>query len=142
LLESDHQLVKKCLAGDRRAFDALYERHVDLVYNLARRLTGSRTLADDIAQETFISAFRGLAGWRQRGQFSTWLCGIACNIASGRERDSIRKPEVSIGSLHDELAASGEDVVESISFADRLECALLKLPQPIRVTFLLVRTSG
>jgi RNA polymerase sigma-70 factor (ECF subfamily) len=63
---------------DRRAFAALVSRHHALVRALLRKLTcGDAALADDLAQETFLRAYRGLAGFQGRAKLSTWLCQIA-----------------------------------------------------------------
>jgi len=76
------------VTGDRQAFAALVERHQARVLALLERLTGCREQARDLAQETFVSAYRKLATFEQRSAFSTWLHRIACNhaAAAGRRR--------------------------------------------------------
>ena len=75
----DAELVARVVDGDdRRAFGALVRRHHALVRALLRKLTcGDAALADDLAQETFLRAYRGLAGFEGRSKLSTWLCQIA-----------------------------------------------------------------
>jgi RNA polymerase sigma-70 factor (ECF subfamily) len=78
---TDADLVARVLAGDdRRAFAELVRRHQSAVRGLLRRLTaGDAAAADDLAQETFLLAYRKLGSWRGEGRLSTWLYRIAWN---------------------------------------------------------------
>ena len=78
---SDAELVAKVLADDdRRAFSELVRRHQSSVRRLLRRLcAGDAAQADDLAQETFLRAYRRLGTWRGGGRLSTWLYRIAWN---------------------------------------------------------------
>src|SRR2546427_2041252 len=80
MLGDDRRLVNRCIQGDSSAFDALYHRYAGRIYSLLRRLTGSEPLAEDLTQETFLAAYRGLRTWRGEGRISTWLCGIAYRL--------------------------------------------------------------
>jgi RNA polymerase sigma-70 factor (ECF subfamily) len=77
----DTELVARVLASDdRRAFAELVRRHQSAVRGLLRRLcAGDAAQADDLAQETFLRAYRGLKGWRGEGRLSTWLYRVAWN---------------------------------------------------------------
>ncbi|MEE9384047.1 MAG: RNA polymerase sigma factor [Nannocystaceae bacterium] len=71
------------IAGERRdtaAFVELVKRHEGSVRGLLLRLTADRTLADDLAQEAFIRAFRGFGRFEGRARFSTWVYRIAYNV--------------------------------------------------------------
>lgn len=85
---TDAELVARVLAGDdRRAFAELVRRHQSAVRGLLRRLTGGdAALADDLAQETFLKAYRALAGWRGGAKLSTWLHRIAYNAWASQAR--------------------------------------------------------
>src|ERR1043165_5242318 len=87
---SDAQLIARCLVGDdRHAVAALVRRHQSGVRACLRKLTaGNHALADDLAQETFVNAWRNLAAFRQEARFSTWLYRIATNcwLANARKR--------------------------------------------------------
>jgi RNA polymerase sigma-70 factor (ECF subfamily) len=78
---SDPELIARAIAtDDRAAFGELVLRHQSAVRNFLRRLTGGdAALADDLAQETFLQAWRGLARFHGTASFSTWLMGIAHN---------------------------------------------------------------
>jgi len=78
---TDAELIARVLArDDRAAFGELVIRHQSAVRNFLRHLThGDAALADDLAQETFIQAYRKLANFRGEARFLTWLLGIAHN---------------------------------------------------------------
>jgi RNA polymerase sigma-70 factor, ECF subfamily len=85
---SDAELVARVLADDdRRAFAELVRRHQSAVRNLLRRLAaGDAALADDLAQECFLKAYRRLASWRGQARFSTWIYRIAWNAWASQAR--------------------------------------------------------
>jgi RNA polymerase sigma-70 factor, ECF subfamily len=76
--------VEAVLAGDRDAFRVLVERDSAAVIRACHRILGDLHEAEDAAQETFVTAFRGLAGWRGDGPFGAWLTRIAIRIALRR----------------------------------------------------------
>ena len=87
---SDAQLIARALvADDRHAFAELVKRHQSSVRACLRKLTaGNHALADDLAQDTFVLAWRNLKSFRQEARFSTWLYRIATNcwLADARKR--------------------------------------------------------
>ncbi|MFL5352020.1 RNA polymerase sigma factor [Archangium sp.] len=91
---SDTELISRVLVrDDRRAFGELVARHQSAVRGLLRRLTGGDLAqADDLAQETFLRAYRGLRGYRGGAKFSSWLYRIACNAFFSRDRGSRETP--------------------------------------------------
>jgi RNA polymerase sigma-70 factor (ECF subfamily) len=94
---SDADLVARVLAhDDRHAFAALVRRYQSPVRGLLRRLTaGDAAWADDLAQETFVRAWRGLRRWRGEAGLSTWLYRIAFNVfASEAEKRARRATDV------------------------------------------------
>lgn len=78
---SDAAVVALACDDDNEAFRALVERHGRAVFRLAHRMTGSRTDAEDIVQETFIRAYRQLSRFESRASFATWIHRIAVNCA-------------------------------------------------------------
>ena len=86
----DAQLIARCIVGDdRHAFAELVKRHQSSVRACLRKLTaGNHALADDLAQETFMLAWRNLKSFRQEARFSTGLYRIATNcwLAQARKR--------------------------------------------------------
>ncbi len=79
-MASDNELVGRFLSGDRAAFDELVIRHQRRVYSIAYRMVRHAETAEEIAQETFIRAFRSLRSFRQKASLSTWLCKITMNL--------------------------------------------------------------
>ena len=75
----DAQLVARSLKQDHEAFGQLIDRHATVIVNLAYRMVGNRAEAEDLAQETFLSAFKALSTFRADSKFSTWLYRIASN---------------------------------------------------------------
>jgi len=78
-LETDERLVQSCQAGDSTAFDCLARRHQKLVFRLIYRIVGKDGDIEDIAQEVFLRAYKGLDKFRGDAAFSTWLTRITVN---------------------------------------------------------------
>src|SRR5262245_8935688 len=86
MLDPDRELVERARAGDRGAFDSLLRRHYDRIYRVAWRLTGSRTEAQDIAQEVCCTLVEKLGSFRGEAKFTTWLMGIVVNASRDHHR--------------------------------------------------------
>jgi RNA polymerase sigma-70 factor (ECF subfamily) len=78
---SNSELVKKSQLGDKSAFEELVKRHQDLVFSLSFKLTGNRELANDVAQESFIRAWKAIEKFRGDSTFGTWIYRITVNTA-------------------------------------------------------------
>src|SRR5258708_40236441 len=93
---SDTQLIARVVVSDdRHAFSELVRRHQSSVRATLRKLTGGNTaLADDLAQEPFLLAYRNLKSFRQEARFSTWLYRIAYNafLADTRKMKELPLP--------------------------------------------------
>jgi RNA polymerase sigma factor (sigma-70 family) len=94
---SDATLIARAVVSDdRHAFGELVRRHQSAVRATLRKLTaGNSALADDLAQETFLLAYRNLKSFRQEARFSTWLYRIAYNafLADARKMKELPLPE-------------------------------------------------
>ncbi len=84
-------LVRQAMAGEREAFGALYERHVDEVYRYVRFQVGDLTVAADLTQDVFIRAFRGIARLQHPERFGAWLIRIAHNCVLNDRRARSRQ---------------------------------------------------
>ena len=84
--ESDEQLMLNAGQGDRNAFDELVRRYSSRMVNVAYQVLGDRELAEDVAQETFLRAYKSAARYRQISKFSTWLYTIALNLCRNELR--------------------------------------------------------
>ena len=89
---TDAALVAGSLAGDREAFRQIVERHQTLVCSIAYCATGSLTLSEDLAQETFLAAWRQLPELRDPSKLRPWLCGIARFVVGKELRRQGREP--------------------------------------------------
>src|SRR6476660_9603020 len=85
-------LIARCRADDRGAHDELYHRFRRQVAGNLYRVLGDRTDLDDLVQEVFVIAFRGLDRFRGDARISTWLYRICVNVALGKIRTRKRRP--------------------------------------------------
>ena len=80
------ELIAAAADGDARAFEHLYRLFSPRIYGLCLRLTGQREAAEDCTQDSFVAAWRALAGFERRSRFSTWLHRIAVHAVLARRR--------------------------------------------------------
>ena len=78
---SNSELVRQSQLGDQSAFEQLVVRHQDLVFSLAFKLTGNKEMANDVAQEAFIRAWKAIDKFRGDSTFGTWIYRITVNSA-------------------------------------------------------------
>jgi RNA polymerase sigma-70 factor (ECF subfamily) len=135
---SDEALVTAAGRADgERAFGELLRRHQGKVRGLLLRLTGDRNLADDLAQEVFLRAYRGLCGFEGRARFSTWLYRIAYNVYlnhRARVRELASLPE------NFEAGAMAPETAMSANRSDMrkdLDAAIGALPERYRAVVML-----
>jgi RNA polymerase sigma factor (sigma-70 family) len=135
--DPDTDLVAAATGGDRNAFEALLRRHYDRIHGLAWQLTGSRSDADDVAQDVCCVLVEKIAGFRGEAKFSTWLCGITVNAC----RD-LRRRRRSFSGFTDRLAVwtglaaapDGRDLYDAIW----IESAIARLKPALRDAAVLV----
>jgi len=147
---SDEQLVSLSKDGSLDAFNSLVERYQGAVYNLCLRLIGDRGLAEDAAQEAFLSAYRAI-GRFQGGSIRSWLLRIAANQSKDELRRRMRRgPQESLsGPGHDDQpidlpdsAESQADYVERLALGRGIQQALLSLPFEQRQAIILSDLHG
>lgn len=142
----DSALVDEVRAGQRGAFDVLVRRHQDRVWRVCLRWLGDPATAEEIAQDVFLAAFRGLSGFRSESSFRTWLLRITVNHCQNARTARHRRG----WGRHDAL--DGEDapvreVIDPAPLADaradgaqsraRLHAALAGLEEDLRAVVLL-----
>ena len=105
---TDAQLIARVVVhDDRHAFSELVRRYQSAIRATLRRLTaGNHALADDLAQETFLLAYRNLKSFRQEARFSTWLYRIATNAFLA---DARKRKEELLGDADAEVAAEEDE---------------------------------
>ena len=110
-LLGDAELVALCRDGDRDAFGKIVHRYQSLVCALAYAACGDIARSEDLAQETFLAAWRQLKSLREPARLRNWLCGIARHLTQNSVRAESRDPLGSAMTVEDEgtLTAAGED---------------------------------
>lgn len=96
LHSSEAEMIAAVLAGDTAVFHRLIQPYERSVYVMALTLLKNEADAEEVAQETFLKAFRNLSAFRMESRFGTWLVSIALNEARGRLRSSRRLPTDSL----------------------------------------------
>jgi RNA polymerase sigma-70 factor, ECF subfamily len=155
--ESDLMLVERAIAGDQRAFELLVLKYQRRIERLIGRMVRDSDLVEDIAQETFIRAYRALGQFRGEAQFYTWLYRIAVNTAKKALVDLKRDPLVSETALkagadeEDETSAveneltsaeTPETVLAAKEIAATVNSAMEALPEELRQAVTLREIEG
>lgn len=142
--------MERSRAGDVESFNALVETYQGQVYSFCLRMLASREEAEDAAQETFLSAYRHLAGFRG-GSFRAWLLRIAANACTDELRRRRRRPRVSLDAPSNDSSAALEvpDQAESpeqralrTELGRQIEAALMELPRDQRQAVILCDLHG
>jgi len=142
------KLVARSLKQDHDAFGQLVERYATVIANLAYRMVGDRTEAEDLAQETFVAAFKSLPTFRAESKFSTWLYRIAANkckdwLRAKRPGQSVRDVDVE-DVLDDRVVEerTPERLLSQQQVAAQLDRAIQRLPPLYREAFVLKHVEG
>lgn len=138
-LDWEDKLLERAVAGDTRAFERLYRRHVDRVHALCLRLTGNRANAEDCTQQTFIKAWSALRHFETRSSFGTWLHRIAINVVFDQRRQRALKEEPLSPKSH---AASAGQWLDTPVELGEIEAAILALPEGARDVLVLSGIYG
>lgn len=106
----DGALIAAAQNGDEGAFLALYERHAGRVRRLVQRWVRDPALVDDLCQESWLRAFRGLRTFRGDAEFGTWMHTIARNVVTSRGRTTQRRAELLEASWSPKVTSRPEPV--------------------------------
>ncbi len=151
---SDQDLVKLACDGDRSAFSEIVKRHRSRVYGTALHIAGSHSDAEDIAQEAFVRAYRGLRNFDGRSELFTWLYRITVNTAlnhlrsDGRQRKLARAGAEHVahfGGRPESPGRSPLDPERDVLLTERTKrvfAALDELSETLRVTLVLATIDG
>jgi RNA polymerase sigma-70 factor (ECF subfamily) len=134
--EAERGAIEACRRGEREAFDRLVLRYQRDVYRLCYRYVNNHEDANDLAQEVFLKAWRGISRFRGESSFSTWLYRIAVNACLNFR--ALRRPvtqELPEG-LSDPAAGAAARV-EDEDEARRVRAAVTRLPEKQRATLIL-----
>jgi RNA polymerase sigma-70 factor, ECF subfamily len=152
----DAQLVERVKSGDSRAFELLVTKYERRVLRLLSRFIRDQAEMEDVAQETFIKAYRALPQFRGESAFYTWLYRIAVNTAKNYLSTQGRRP-ISMSQLQSADADEGESfdaedvvvdtntpdaVLHSRQVADTVNSAIEALPPDLRTAITLREIEG
>ena len=132
----DRELVEACLAGQREAFDVIVQRNQRQIYQVCYRFAGNHEDASDLAQDVFVRAYRGLAGFKGNSALATWLYRIAVNVCLNRA--SVKTP--ALATLADQADTRVERADATIMRGERaaeVRAAIARLPNKQRATLIL-----
>ena len=121
----DYDLIRQCLDGDTDKFSFLVERYKSMLFSLAYRMLGDQDAANDMAQESFISAYVGLKNFHYGSKFSTWLYQILMNkcrdyLRAGKNKVSVDE----IAELKSDPKATPEETASIHQTSDVVQKAL------------------
>jgi RNA polymerase sigma-70 factor (ECF subfamily) len=149
----DAALIARLKAGDQEAYATLVEHHASRVYRIALRMMGNEADAEDVLQETFLSAFKSIDSFEERSRLSTWLYRIATNAALMRLRRkepvqvSVEEPverddgELMPRQFFDFCCLPEEDLLREEAIEEMLQ-AVEELPATLRSVFVLRDIEG
>ena len=149
---TEAELIQKAQQGDQSAFGELIVRNESKIFTLTLRMMGNREDAQDLAQEAFLNAWRGLDKFKGDSSFSTWLYRLASNACIDHIRKAKRRQEVmDAQSLDDEEFGAiqlpdsrydPQNELERQELREALEKALQTLPDHQRQVLIMRELSG
>ena len=132
----DNELIKRIVAGEKELYRYLVSRYKNLVFSLLMRQISNPSIAEEIAQETFINAFTKINTFRGESAFSTWLARIALNQSNNyfksRRFKNMKATESFDLKKHQTLDKSPEDIQEEKEKLEQFRDCLSKLNSRFR----------
>lgn len=141
----DRELVRRCQAGDERAFERLFQRHRGSVTRLVYRMLGPSAELEDLVQEVFLQVLRSLHGFRDEARFSTWLYRVALNVVLMHRRAAGRRPRLVDEAKAEpaiDVAPSAHEALETRRRAEAFHALLARLSEKKRTVFVLHELEG
>ena len=141
----DSELVRRCQAGDERAFERLFVQHRGAVSRLVYRMLGPTPDLDDLVQDVFLQVLRSLHGFRDEARFSTWLYRVALNVVLMHRRATGRRPRL-VDEVNGEpavdVAPSAYEALETRRRVEAFHALLARLSEKKRTVFVLHELEG
>ena len=143
---SNAELVRKSQFGDKTAFEQLVIRHQELVFSLAYKLTGNREMANDVAQEAFIRAWKAIEKFRGDSTFSTWIYRITVNTAWTLRKKAKKHNTLNIDDTYEPIVIDEKKDPELVAINSDLSSVLInaldKIPIEQRIIVELKNIEG
>jgi RNA polymerase sigma-70 factor (ECF subfamily) len=146
--DTDLELVERHRYGDQAAFEQIYRRHAEMVFNLAIRMTGDPEEAADVSQETFLRVHRYCARFRGQSSLKTWIYRVTVNCCRSRfRRNQTWRTRILSGSLErveqvPDTRRGPEDRTVARDRGEAVMRALQRLPSPFREAVVLRDLEG
>ncbi|MBA3695122.1 MAG: sigma-70 family RNA polymerase sigma factor [Acidobacteria bacterium] len=142
-MKKSESLIELARRGDEEAFRLIFEQHHRLVLRFIYGMVGNLGQAEELTQETFLSAYRSLGSYLEEGKLAPWLCGIAKNVTRNWTRTrqneifnvELDKPEVL--EVKDNINQTPEGDFLDGELNDKIRAALLRLDEDKRMVFTL-----
>ena len=149
-VDPDREIVENARIGNTDAFETLVLRHQSHIVNYAAAVMRDSNDAEDVAQQTFLRAYRALAQFRGESTFKTWLYRIATNVALTHLNRRDRETRMRNHNLDDdtsslkafEIASQGIDTETNVVLRDTIDRALATLPNELRIAVILRDVAG
>ncbi len=141
-MDSSEDLIKRVRSGDAAAFQQIYEQHHRFVLKFLYGMVGEIGLAEELTQETFVRAFTSIGKMRSEAKLSTWLGGIAKNVASNsfrsrrRENRNLEIDSIPFKELSGDNISPDAELL-NVELQDIIRDALAKLSVDKRLVFVL-----
>ena len=142
-MKNTESLVELAQKGDEGAFRLIFEQHHRIVLKFIYGMVGKLSLAEELMQETFLSAYRSLDSFHEERKLTPWLCGIAKNITcnwlrSNREESfNITLDEQKNLEIKDNINQSPDSILLDGELKDKIRAALQELDEDKRMVFTL-----
>ncbi len=145
---NDNELILRAQRGEVVAFEQLVHRYDRNVLAIASRYTRNAEDAQDIYQEVFLRVYRGLAGFKFKSLFSTWLYRVVTNVCLSFKKKNSRVEQVSLDGMYENRETlqlvggnssreTPEKLFQYVEFTDRVNLALESLSRQQRLVFIL-----
>lgn len=146
-------LIKRAKKGDSKAFSALLNEYLSMIYNIAYRMTGNPDDASDMTQEVMIKLFKNLDSFNQKSKFSTWVYRVATNTCLDELKKIRRKQTLSLdaeyetddGSVsfeQEDLSPTPDEQAETNELKDIVARAITRLGEEHRAVIVLRDIKG
>ena len=143
---SNSELVRLSQLGDQTAFEQLVVRHQDLVFSLAFKLTGNKEMANDVAQEAFIRAWKAIDKFRGDSTFGTWIYRITVNSAWTLRKKAKKHNTLNIDETYEPVIIDEKRDPELVAINSDLSSTLInaldKIPLDQRIIVELKNIEG